>query len=130
MLRSAPGRSITSGRLAGGPCSTRRAVLYKDEMQRGSLRRALALAFKRTHRGPLRRVVLYEKPGCGLCAETFRSLSRLALEMPIEIVRVDVEREPTLFERYALRIPVVAANGRELDAAGVAEHALRDFVAA
>lgn len=96
-------------------------------MRRGNLRRALALAFRRTQRGPLQRVVLYEKDGCGLCAETFRALSRLALERPLEIIRVDIERDPVL-ERYALRVPVVESGGRELDAAGVDDAELARFL--
>jgi hypothetical protein len=98
-------------------------------MQRGNLRRALSLAFKRTPRGALRQVVLYEKAGCGLCAEAFRALSRIALDLPIEIVRVDIERQPSLFDRYALRIPVISVETRELDAAGIAERELRRFLA-
>ena len=98
-------------------------------MRRGNLRRALALAFRRTPRAPLRRVVLYETQGCGLCAEAFRRLSRVALDEPIEIARVDVAADPALLERYALRVPVVATRGRELDAAGASEAALRAFVA-
>lgn len=99
-------------------------------MRRGNLHRALALAFRRTPRGPLGRVVLYEKEGCGLCRETFRALSRLALEIPLEVVRIDVERDPALLDRYALRLPVVEAGGRELDAAGVDEAGLRRFLEA
>lgn len=83
---------------------------------------------RRTHRGPLRRVVLYEKSNCHLCAETFRALARLALELPIEIERVDVEPSEALRNRYALRVPVVAVDGRELDAAGVGESELRGFL--
>jgi hypothetical protein len=97
-------------------------------MERGNLRRALALAFRRTQRGPLQLVVLYEKEDCGLCGETFRMLSRLAHELPIEIVRVNIERDPTLSDRYALRVPVVVADRRELDAAGVGERELREFL--
>ena len=99
-------------------------------MRRGNLRRALALAFKRTRRGPLRTVVLYETQGCGLCAETFRELARVALDEAIEIERVDVAADPTLFARYGLRVPVVAIDGREVDAAGIGEAALRRFVTA
>jgi predicted thioredoxin/glutaredoxin len=96
-------------------------------MRRGNLRRALALAFKRTQRGPLRRVVLYETSDCGLCAEVFRELSRIALDEPIEIERVDIASDVAL-ARYVLRVPVVVVDGRELDAAGLGEGALRGFV--
>jgi len=99
-------------------------------VRRGNLRRALSLAFKRTPHGPLRTVLLYETQGCGLCAETFRQLSRVSLDTAIEIIRVDIATDPGLFQRYALRVPVIATSGRELDAAGVSESALRAFVAA
>jgi glutaredoxin len=70
-------------------------------------------------------VVLYEKPDCGLCAEAFRALTRLALDVPIEIVRVDVERDEALRDRYALRVPVVIIDEREIDVAGMSERDLR-----
>ena len=97
-------------------------------MRRGNLRRALSLAFRRTPRGPARRVVVYETPGCGLCAETFCILARVALDSAIEIERVDVAANPDLFRRYGLRVPVIAVDGRELDAAGVGEAGLRAFL--
>ena len=84
---------------------------------RGNLRRGLALVRKRTHRGPALRVRLYEKPDCELCGETFRSLTRIGLDMPLEIERIDITRDAAQFERYALRIPVVIANGEECDLA-------------
>lgn len=95
---------------------------------RGDLRRALALVRRRTHRGPPARVRLFEKPGCGLCAETFRALHRVALDIPIEVERVDITDDPVLFDRYALRIPVVAVGERELDAAGVDDRGLRAWL--
>jgi hypothetical protein len=97
---------------------------------RGDLRRALALVRRRTHRGAPLRVRLLEKPDCGLCAEVHRALRRVGLERPLEIERVDISRDPALFERYALRIPVVVLAGRELDAAGLDDHALAAWLAA
>lgn len=97
-------------------------------MLRGNLRRALGLAFRRTHRGPPVPVTLYEKADCHLCAEAYRALVRLSLDVPLDILRVDIEADPALLDRYALRIPVVMVDGRELDAAEVGERALRDFV--
>ncbi len=72
-------------------------------------------------RGDLIRVRLYEKAGCGLCADAYRALTRIRMERALEIARVDIERDPALFERYALRIPVVRVGEAELDAAGVDE---------
>ena len=97
---------------------------------RGDLRRALALVRRRTHRGPPAPVRLLEKPDCGLCAEAYRALRRVALDDPLEIERVDITKDRSLFDRYALRIPVVVAGERELDAAGLDDRALRTWLRA
>jgi hypothetical protein len=95
---------------------------------RGDLRRALALVRRRTHRGERLAVRLLEKPDCGLCAESHRVLRRIALDDPLEIERVDITKHPDLFDRYALRIPVVIAGDRELDAAGLDDRAVRAWL--
>ena len=95
---------------------------------RGDLRRALALVRRRTHREAPRPVRRLEKPDCGLCAEAYRALRRLALDIPLEVERVDITEDPALFDRYALRIPVVVVGERELDAAGVDDRALRTWL--
>ena len=97
---------------------------------RGDLRRALALVRRRTHRGPPVRVRLLEKPDCGLCAEAYRALRRVALDVPMDVERIDITKEPALFDRYALRIPVVTLGDRELDAAGVDDRAIRAWLRA
>ena len=96
---------------------------------RGNIRRGLALVRRRTPHGPPLRVLLYEKAGCGLCAETYRALTRVRMSVPLEIERVDIERDPVLFQRYAITIPVLAVGGRELEAAGLEEDALRRWLA-
>lgn len=95
---------------------------------RGSLRRGLALVRRRTPRGPALRIVLYEKAGCGLCAEAYRALTRVRMDVPLEIERVDIESQRALFDRYALRIPVLRVGERELDAAGLDAAALRAWL--
>ena len=95
---------------------------------RGDLRRALALVRKRKHRGAPIAVRLLEKPDCGLCAEAYRALRRVALDQPLEIERVDITKDPALVDRYALRIPVVRVGERELDAAGIDDRALRTWL--
>jgi hypothetical protein len=97
---------------------------------RGDLRRALALVRRRTHRSEPLKVRLLEKPDCGLCAEAYRALRRVALDVPLDVSRVDITREPTLFDRYALRIPVVTVGERELDLAGVDDRVLRAWLRA
>jgi hypothetical protein len=97
---------------------------------RGDLRRALALVRRRTHHGPPAHVRLLEKPDCGLCAEAYRALHRVALDMPLDVERVDITRDPVLFHRYALRIPVLTMGERELDVAGVDDRAIRAWLRA
>jgi len=97
---------------------------------RGDLRRALALVRRRTHRGPRARVELLEKPACGLCAEVYRALRRVSLDVPLDVERVDVTKDPALFDRYALRIPVIRMGERELDAAGLDDRAIRAWLRA
>jgi hypothetical protein len=95
---------------------------------RGDLRRALALVRHRTHRDAPLRLRLLEKPDCGLCAEAYRALRRVALDVPVDVDRVDITKDPALFDRYALRIPVFTMGERELDAAGVDDRAIRTWL--
>ena len=60
-----------------------------------------------------------EKPDCGLCDEALASLRRLTRRRPLDIERVDVTRDPTLLDRYVLRVPVLVVGDAELDAAGI-----------
>ena len=97
---------------------------------RGDLRRALALVRRRTHRDAPLKVRLLEKPDCGLCAEAYRALRRVALDVPLDVDRVDITKDPALFDRYALRIPVVTMGEREIDTAGVDDRAIRTWLRA
>ena len=98
-------------------------------MLRGNLRRALALARRRSPRGEPLRVTLYERPGCGLCDEAHRALRRIGLDRALEIERVDIDRDPALSDRYTLRVPVLRAGDAELDAAGLEETAIARWLA-
>ncbi|MSQ60985.1 MAG: glutaredoxin family protein [Dehalococcoidia bacterium] len=72
-----------------------------------------------------RGIVLYERPGCGLCEEAARMLGPLASELGCTLRRVDIESDPALEARYWLVIPVVALeDGRELARAPIDEAAL------
>jgi hypothetical protein len=98
-------------------------------VRRGDLRRALALVRRRTHSGPPLQVRLMEKNGCHLCAEAHRALRRIALDLPLEIERVDITRlSAEVRDRYELRIPVLVAEGEELDAAGLEDAAITRWV--
>jgi len=92
---------------------------------RSNLRRGLALVRRRTPRGPAVHLRFFEKAGCGLCDNAYRALTRVRMDLPLEIERVDIENDPTLFDRYAIRIPVLRLGEDELDAAGLDDAALR-----
>ena len=72
--------------------------------------------------------MLYEKAGCGLCAETYRALTRVRMERSLEIERVDIEAQREFFDRYAIRIPVLQVGDKELDAAGLDDAALKRWL--
>ena len=97
-------------------------------MLRGNLRRGLALVRLRTHRAPPLAVRLYERAGCHLCEEAHRALRRIGLDRPLAIERVDIAADPTLELRYLVRIPVLAAGEAELDAAGLADREIADWL--
>ncbi len=70
----------------------------------------------------------YEKADCHLCEDAYRVLMRVRMQLPLEIERIDISSRPELFDRYALRIPVLSDGERELDAAGLGEAALRSWL--
>ena len=84
---------------------------------------------RRTPRGPALQVRFYEKSDCGLCGEAYRALTRVRMEMPLDIERIDIERDAVLVERYVIRIPVIAIGTDELEVAGLEEPALRRWLA-
>ena len=97
-------------------------------MLRGNLRRGLALVRLRTHRAPPLGVTLYERAGCHLCEETHRALRRIGLDRPLAVTRVDIAADPALELRLLARIPVLAVGDRELDAAGLADPKIAEFL--
>jgi hypothetical protein len=73
-------------------------------------------------------VTLYSKAGCHLCESARAALSELGARYPHRLRVLDITDDPALFERYAVRIPVVAVGGAEYDAPltpAVLERALR-----
>jgi hypothetical protein len=83
---------------------------------------------RRTPRGPALQIRFYEKSDCGLCGEAYRALTRVRMEMPLDIERINIEHDLALFDRYAIRIPVIAVGQEELDVAGLDEPALRRWL--
>jgi hypothetical protein len=50
------------------------------------------------------------------------------MDAPLDIERVDIERDASLFDRYAIRIPVLRIGERELDVAGLDEAAIQRWL--
>ena len=55
------------------------------------------------------RLILYERDGCHLCAETRVLLDRMLGADRYE--RVDIEADDDLVVRYGFRIPVISLDG-------------------
>jgi len=76
---------------------------------------------RRTPRGPALHVRFYEKPDCGLCAEAYRALTRVRMEMPLDkgarvLVRLDrfalqPDVAPGPAEEEQLELFAVSENG-------------------
>ncbi len=58
---------------------------------------------------------LYSRPGCHLCEELAEQLERL-LQGRADVEIVNIDDDLILKKRYGLRIPVLAAEERELSA--------------
>lgn len=61
----------------------------------------------------MRRVVVYTRAGCKLCAEAERVAAEVAAGLA-DVELVDIDADPELHERYTVRVPVVAVDGVEL----------------
>lgn len=59
------------------------------------------------------RVEIYSKPDCSLCDEAKKVLLALQQRVPFELVEVNVEEDPQLFQRYRYDIPVVFIDGQK-----------------
>lgn len=58
-------------------------------------------------------VTVYTRAGCHLCREAERIVAEVAHGLA-EVRLVDIDAEPSITERYTVRVPVVAVDGREL----------------
>ncbi len=55
-------------------------------------------------------IILYSKAGCHLCVEAEGVIARLARRYRISLLKVDIQDDPTLYERYKYTIPVVEVD--------------------
>jgi hypothetical protein len=70
-------------------------------------------------------VVLYERPGCCLCADMLEIVEELRSEFPLNIACVDISGDPGLEVRFGQEIPVLFVGGRKAFKYRVTARALR-----
>ena len=61
----------------------------------------------------MRHVVLFSRPGCGLCDEAREVLLAERERTPFALEEVNVETDDALELEYGIRIPVVTIDGDE-----------------
>ena len=60
-----------------------------------------------------RRLTLYTREGCGLCEEMKEVLWEVAMQHPLEIEEIDVDRSPKLAETFGNEVPVLFIDQRK-----------------
>jgi glutaredoxin len=58
-------------------------------------------------------VVLYSRPGCGLCDRAREVLEAQRARTPFELTEIDISGDDALELEFGIRIPVVSVDGRE-----------------
>lgn len=79
------------------------------------------MRLRRRHRP---RITVYTRQGCHLCEEAEAIVHRLARRRA-EVEVIDIDADPALTDRYTVRVPVVAVDGREIAEFQVAPATLR-----
>jgi glutaredoxin len=62
----------------------------------------------------VRRVLMYSRPGCGLCDEARETILAERERTPFAFEEVDVSGDDALELEYGIRIPVVLVDGQEV----------------
>jgi hypothetical protein len=57
-------------------------------------------------------MILYTRPGCGLCVEMKAEIERARLERPYTLTEVDIDGDEELVRRYGESIPVLTIAGK------------------
>jgi glutaredoxin len=60
-----------------------------------------------------RTVLMYSRPGCGLCDEARRVILGVRERTPFRYEEVDISDDDALELEYGIRIPVVLVDGEE-----------------
>ncbi|MGH8824223.1 MAG: glutaredoxin family protein [Jiangellaceae bacterium] len=82
-----------------------------------------------TSTGSRSRVLLLGKPGCHLCDEARRVVSRVCAEMDVAWEERSIVGDPELQRRYGEQVPVTFVDGRQHDFWQVDEARLRSALA-
>lgn len=69
-------------------------------------------------------VTVYTRQQCGLCRQAEAVVARVA-GWAADVELVDIDADPTITERYTVRVPVVAVDGVEVAEFQVDARALR-----
>jgi hypothetical protein len=75
------------------------------------------------------RITLIGRPGCHLCDEAEQVVARVAADLGVGWVKVSIDDDPELHERYWERIPVVLVDGQQHTFWRVSERRLRGALA-
>jgi glutaredoxin len=75
--------------------------------------------------GAAPRVTLIGKPGCHLCDDARAVVERVAAELAVDWIELDITADAALAERYWEQIPVVLVDGDQHDFWRVDEARLR-----
>ena len=59
-------------------------------------------------------VTFYTKAGCHLCEEARDMLEDIAALTTYQLTEIDIRNDPTIFEKYRYRIPVIVINDETL----------------
>jgi hypothetical protein len=60
------------------------------------------------------RIVLYSRPGCGLCDEAREVIEEQRALTPFDLEEVDISGDDAMELEYGIRIPVVEIEGDEV----------------
>jgi glutaredoxin len=74
------------------------------------------------------RVVLYTKPGCGLCEKMKGEMKTADIENLYTLEEVNIETDAELLARYRYEIPVLLINGVEAFRHRLGADEFRDYV--
>ena len=74
------------------------------------------------------RITLIGKPGCHLCDDARTVVRRVAQDLAVDWVELDINEDRELAEKYWEKIPVILVDGRPHDFWRVDERRLRAAV--